>query len=104
MEPGDGTEVQRPAGGRLRRRKRPPSTPVRLADLPKAQRRLAMLRSVAIIVLAWALILGAFFVLPIGRESGLRAVVRLGADIALIAALIAWQIRRISAAELPELR
>ena len=63
-----------------------------------------MLRSVAIIVLAWALIIGAFFVLPIGHESGLRAVVRLGADVALIGALIAWQIRRISAAELPELR
>jgi voltage-gated potassium channel len=63
-----------------------------------------MLRSVAIIVFAWALILGAFFVLPIGHESGLRAVVRLGADVALIGALIAWQIRRISAAELPELR
>jgi len=104
MEPGDATETRRPAGGRIGRRKRPPSTPVRLADLPKAQRRLAMLRSVAIIVLAWALILGAFFVLPIGHESGLRAVVRLGADVALIAALIAWQIRRISAAELPELR
>ena len=104
MEPGDGTEVPRPAGLRIGRRRRPPSTPVRLADLPKPQRRLAMLRSVAIIVLAWALVFGAFFVLPIGHESGLRAVVRLGADIAMIAALIAWQIRRISVAELPELR
>ena len=104
MVPDDPTEVPRSAGGLIGRRKRPPSTPVRLADLPKPQRRLAMLRSVAIIVLAWALILGAFFVLPIGRESGLRAVVRLSADVALIGALIAWQIRRISAAELPELR
>jgi len=104
MVPGDATEVPRPAGGLIGRRKRPPATPVRLAELPKRQRRLAMLRSVAIVLLAWTLILGAFFVLPIGHESGLRAVVRLGADIALIGALIAWQIRRISAAELPELR
>ena len=104
MVPGDATEVPRPAGGLIGRRKRPPATPVRLAELPKPQRRRAMLRSVAIIVLAWALIVGAFFVLPIGHESGLRAVVRLGADVALIGALIAWQIRRISAAELPELR
>jgi voltage-gated potassium channel len=81
-----------------------PATPVRLAELPKPQRRLAMLRSAAIIVLAWALILGAFFVLPIGRQSGLREVLRIGADVALIGALIAWQIRRISVAELPELR
>ncbi len=63
-----------------------------------------MVRSAAIIVLAWALILGAFFVLPIGRQSGLREIVRIGADIALIGALVAWQIRRISVAELPELR
>ena len=104
MEPGDPTEAKRPAGGRLGRRNRLPATPVRLAELPKAQRRLAMLRSVAIVVLAWALILGAFFVLPIGHESGLRAILRLCADVALIGALIAWQIRRISAAELPELR
>ena len=63
-----------------------------------------MVRSAAIIVLAWALILGAFFVLPIGRQSGLREIIRIGADIALIGALVAWQIRRISVAELPELR
>jgi voltage-gated potassium channel len=65
---------------------------------------MAMLRSAAIIILAWALILGAFFVLPIGHESGLRAIIRLGADIALIGGLLAWQIQRISKAELPELR
>ena len=82
----------------------PLPTAIRLADLDKSQRRLAVLRSAAIIVLAWALILGAFFVLPIGRQSGLREVVRIGADIALIGALVAWQIRRISVAELPELR
>ncbi len=81
-----------------------PPLPIRLADLDKSQRRLAMARSAAIIILAWALILGAFFVLPIGRQSGLHEVVRIGADVALIGALIAWQIQRISLAELPELR
>ena len=55
-------------------------------------------------LLTWVLIVGAFYVLPIGHESGLRAFVRLGADIALIGAVFAWQIRRISVAELPELR
>jgi voltage-gated potassium channel len=104
MDPGDDAETPRPAGIRVGRRQRPPSKPVRLAELPKPQRRLAMLRSGAIIALAWVVLLGAFFVLPIGHESGLRQVVRIGADIALIGALIAWQIRRISASELPELR
>jgi len=49
-------------------------------------------------------IFGAYYVLPIDRESELRAVVRLAADIALIASVFIWQIRRISRAELPELR
>ena len=63
-----------------------------------------MLRSAAIIALSWVVILGAFFLVPIGHESSVRAVLRLGADVALIGGLIAWQIRRISVAELPELR
>jgi voltage-gated potassium channel len=104
MEPGDAAEGRRPAGGRIGRRKGAPSTPVRLADLPKPLRRKALLRSAAIIGLSWALIFGAFFVLPIGHESGLRAVLRIGAVVALIVALLAWQIQRISKAELPELR
>jgi voltage-gated potassium channel len=77
---------------------------VRLAELEKHQRRLAIVRSGCIIALSWAFILGAFFALPIGHESGLRALLRLGADIALVGAVFAWQIRRIAVAELPELR
>ncbi len=42
--------------------------------------------------------------MPIGHESGLRAFLRLGADIALVGAVFVWQIRRIAMAELPELR
>ncbi|HXP33743.1 MAG TPA: potassium channel family protein, partial [Acidimicrobiales bacterium] len=88
-------------------RKRPPATPataISLSDLDPSLRRPAMLRSAAIIGLSWVLIFGAYFALPIGRESGLRAVLRLGLDIALIGAVLAWQVKRISVAELPELR
>ena len=77
---------------------------IRLTDLDPAARRRALLRSGATIVLSWVFVIGAFCVLPIGHESGLRAFVRLGLDIALIGAVFAWQIRRISVAELPELR
>ncbi len=63
-----------------------------------------MLRSGLTIGVCWVIIIGAFYVVPIGHESGLRAFVRLGADVALIGAVFAWQIRRISVAELPELR
>jgi len=63
-----------------------------------------VLRCGATIALSWVLIVGAYFALPIGHESGLRALLRLGADIALIGAVFAWQIGRINTAELPELR
>ncbi len=99
--PAEGPRASSPALGR---RKRPPAAPLRLSDLSPTQRRLALLRCIATIVLSWVLIVGAYFLLPIGHESGLRALVRLGADIALVGAVFAWQIGRINAAELPELR
>lgn len=103
METGD------PPSGRgyralLNRKDRVASTPLRLADLDPTSRRRAMLRCGLTIAAAWVIVIGAFYVAPIGHESSLRAVVRLGADIALIGAVFAWQIRRISVAELPELR
>ena len=55
-------------------------------------------------MLSWVFLIGAFYVLPIGHESGFRAFVRLGVDIAVVGAVFAWQIRRISVAALPELR
>jgi hypothetical protein len=75
-----------------------------LADLDRAQRRRALVTSGVIVAASWILIFGAFFLLPVGHESGLRGVLRLAAVIALIAAVLAWQIRRIAFAELPELR
>jgi hypothetical protein len=42
--------------------------------------------------------------LPLGHESDVRAFVRLAGDIVLVGAVFIWQIRRISMAELPELR
>ena len=60
-----------------------------------------MVRSGLTIALCWVLLVGAYFLLPIGHESSLRAFVRLGADVALIAAIFAWQIRRISSPSSP---
>jgi voltage-gated potassium channel len=89
---------------RLNRKERVASTPLRLADLDPASRRRAILRCGLTIGVCWAIIIGAFYVVPIGHEFGLHAFVRLGADVALIGAVFVWQIRRISVAELPELR
>jgi voltage-gated potassium channel len=88
----------------LKRNDRVPSDPLRLADLPPTVRRRAIFRCGATVVLCWVFLIGAFYVLPIGHESGLRAGVRVSADVALVGAVFAWQIRRISVAELPELR
>ena len=88
----------------MTRRDRSPADPLRLADLPPAARRGALIRCGVTVVLAWVLLVGAFYVLPIGHESSLRAGVRLGVDVALVGAVFAWQIRRISVAALPELR
>ena len=81
-----------------------PATPLRLSDLDVRQRRLAVLRAVLTIAAAWTLILGAFYVLPFDHLSATHNVLRLSAVTALVAAVLVWQIRRISAAELPELR
>ncbi len=79
-------------------------TAMRLVDLDPLERRRAILVCGATVVLSWAFIFGAYFSLPIGRESELRALIRLGTDIALISAVMLWQLRRISQALLPELR
>jgi voltage-gated potassium channel len=104
MESGDPPSEGKSSRTRLTRRDRVASTPVRLADLDPASRHRAMLRCGLTIAVCWVIIIGAFYVVPIGHESGVRAFVRLGADVALIGAVFAWQIRRISVAELPELR
>jgi voltage-gated potassium channel len=104
VESGLSGEGPKPGATGRRRSNRTTAAPVRLAELEKHQRRLAILRSGAIITLSSILVLGAYFVVPIGHESGLRALLRLGADIALVGAVFAWQIRRIAVAELPELR
>lgn len=77
---------------------------MRLADVDTHTRRLAVAKAVFTVALSWVLIVGAYFLLPIGHESSLRALLRLGADIALVGGVFAWQIGRINSAELPELR
>src|SRR5580692_3130599 len=103
MDPGDQRSGMGPRA-RLSRKDRVASEPLRLADLPPDVRRRAVLRCIATVVLSRVLLIGAFYVVPIGHESGLRAFVRLGLDIAIVGAVFAWQIRRISLAALPELR
>ena len=86
------------------RRREPASAPIRLTDLNPAERRRSIALCGVTVVLSWVFIFGAYFLLPIGRESGLRAGFRLATDIALVGAILFWQTRRIARAMLPELR
>jgi len=63
-----------------------------------------MLRTAATLSLTCVVIIGVFYVLPVSRLTSSREVFRIGADVAAFAAVLSWQIRRISAARLPELR
>ena len=85
-------------------RRQSPADPLRLADLSRADQRRAVAVCILTVVVAWVFIFGAYFVLPIGHESGLRALVRLGVDVALVGAVVVWQVGRITRAALPELR
>ena len=83
-------------------------TPRRLSDLDKGERRRAWIRTGVVLALAWIVLIIVYYVVPAGvvpaRHSGADAFLHLGAGIALFAAILAWQARRIVGAELPELR
>jgi hypothetical protein len=77
---------------------------MRLADLDPGARRRALVQTGATIVGALALLLAALYLLPFNHFSSGRSIVRLGAVIALVAAVFIVEVRRITQAELPELR
>ena len=83
-------------------------TPRRLSELEKGERRRAWLRTGAVLALAWVVLIGVYYLVPAGllpaRHTGVSAIFRLGTGIALFAAILAAQARRIVGAELPELR
>jgi voltage-gated potassium channel len=79
-------------------------TPLRLTDLDKGPRRRAIAVAGATIAIAWVLLLTAFYLLPFDHFSGARAILRLSAVFALVAAVFVWQVRRIVVADMPELR
>jgi hypothetical protein len=97
-------DLEGAAGDARRRRPAVAPAPIRLADLDRTQRRRAVLRSALTIVVAWAVIFGAFYVLPFSHLSNAHNALRLVAVAALVTAVLIWQIQRISTAELPELQ
>jgi hypothetical protein len=80
----------------------------RLSELDKGERRRAWLHTVAVLAVAWVVLVGVYYLVPTGvlpaSRSGADSFLRLGAGVALFAAILAGQTRRIIRAELPELR
>jgi hypothetical protein len=80
----------------------------RLSELDKGERRRAWLHTVAVLAVAWVALVGVYYLVPTGvvpaSRSGANSFLRLGAGVALFAAILAGQTRRIIRAELPGLR
>ena len=80
----------------------------RLSELDRSERRRAWLRTLAVLASAWVVLVGVYYVVPAGlvpaSSSGVGSFLRLGAGIALFAAVLAEETRRIIRADLPELR
>jgi len=80
----------------------------RLSELDKGERWRAWLHTVAVLAVAWVVLVGVYYLVPTGvvpaSRSGADSFLRLGAGIALFAAILAGQARRIIRAELPQVR
>jgi hypothetical protein len=80
-------------------------SPRRFSELGGRERRQALVRSAAVVVLSWAGLIGVYYALPgAGRETAADDVLKLAVGLLVVAGYLAWQTSRIGRAELPELR
>lgn len=79
--------------------------PRRLRQLTPAERRRALAAALLRFVAIFAAVIGAYYLLPLGGGSShFEAVIRLAVGAVMFIAIMAWEVRRILAADLPELR
>jgi hypothetical protein len=79
--------------------------PRRLADLTPAERRQALLRSAVRCVAVAAAVVALYYAFPFGgRIADSAVLLRLTLGAIVFVAVMAWQLRRIIVADLPELR
>jgi cation transport ATPase len=75
-----------------------------IADMQPKERHWALAQVFAWIALAWIVVIGAYFILPFGRQSSANAVIRFVVVVILIGLVIWWQASRILKARHPEVR
>jgi voltage-gated potassium channel len=79
-------------------------TPRQFSELGRADRRRALIRTGMIVVVAWTMIVGAYYLLPDRRGSDTQTALRLVVGLAFVAVFLGWQTGRIVRSELPQLR
>jgi voltage-gated potassium channel len=95
--------ANRPLRGR-RTSERPAVAATRYNELDRRARRRALLLNIAVLVVIWIVLFGVYYVLPANGYSGLRQVARLAASLAGVGAVLAWQLRRVAHAPMPEMQ
>jgi voltage-gated potassium channel len=78
--------------------------PRRIVELDRAQRRRALLITIGGLVLTWVLLIAAYYLIPVVREGTIGELVRSALGLAVVAVVVAVQLRRIQRSRLPELR
>jgi len=79
-------------------------TPRRLVELDPRHRRRAVIRTGLTVGVAWVVLFGIYYLEPVVRYDNAAAIVRLVVGLSLLGVVLALQTRRITNAELPELR
>jgi len=81
-----------------------PSPARRLSDLTPQARRRAIARTLTEVIGAWIILIGAFYILPVGASTDASIILRIVGCVVLLIVVLAWQSRRIIGSEVPELR
>lgn len=79
-------------------------SPTRVADLDASRRRRELIRSLVWVTVTWAVLGTAYYVAPARVPRDGATIVATVVGSVVFVAFLAWQLRRILRAELPELR
>src|SRR5690349_13758444 len=87
------------------RREPPERTPQRLTAMATRQRRRAVVMTTLRSLLAFAVVLGAYFLIPVGERAGDGSTaLRLVLGVLLFGGILAWQVRQIMRSAVPALQ